>query len=436
MRGAVLLILVLIAAIIGLLRPKVALLCYLAFGLLRPDYIAFSMGQHSYSMILAVSVLVGSWRLLFRHSLRAWLLNPICWILVLLQIPIMLSTFVAIYPEASREMYVSFLKACVMALWIPLIITTLSEMKQVLLVTVLSLGAHGFWQAFGGIVRGGAPIRHGIGGFMSENNTFAIGLVMLLPLCWACWSLAPQKWMKMGLLGVGFCCSLSILLTHSRGAAIAFAVTLVCLLLISKRKSKGLLLAAFIVSPALYIVKDTYFDRLKTVQNYEEDNSSMSRIVQMRAAWALSLANPLLGVGFGDENYFAASDAVIPDEDFRSKRLIVHNSFLQILVHCGFVALFLFLFLLGYCMARMIRSSHRLKLSHPELCCIPQALTLSLLAYIIASLAHPRMTFDFMYEIAMFCAAWLWIERDLLLADLVPALAIPEQESCPSREDS
>lgn len=394
-------------------KPQFGLLAYIWFSLMRPDYIAFSLGRYNYSFMLATGMMLGGLRE-FAQFKRAWLTNPISWLVVLLQIPILISTQTAILPSYSLDIYTTLFKMFVAVLWIPVLTYKVEQMRLLFLVTAVSLGAHAVWQSLGGIITGGRAIRFGIGGFMSDNNTFAAGLVMVFPFCWYSRYLVRQYWMKALLAVMCAACLFTIMLTHSRGAAVAAVVVLLMLLIHSKRRLLVLVFLLVAGVPGLYMVRDTYFDRLGTIQNYEEDNSAMSRIVHNKLALQIWAEHPVTGIGIGLENYFVASTPYLRDIGENNRvGLVVHNSYLQMLVHCGLPAALIHLCLFVGATLMMWRSSRRLAVTHPGLEYYPRAIELSIVGYLIASLTQPRATFDFAYAVVMYAAAWYAIEKQL-----------------------
>lgn len=428
MRELLLLCIVGVLSIAAVAKPQFGVMAYIWFSLMRPDYIAFSTGQYSYSMMLAIGMILGSWREIGKAR-AAWFTNPFSWLLVLLQIPILLSTQTSLLPGYSLDKYLPFLKMTIAVLWLPVLIHNVTQMRLLFLVTAVSLGAHAFWQSLGGIVTGGRAIQHGIGGFMSENNTFAVGLIMVFPFCWYARYLVEQKWLKMVMTGASVSTLFAVMLTHSRGAAVAAVAVLLVLLIHSKRRTLVFLFLLAASVPGLYLVRETYFARLGTIENYTEDGSAMSRLVLNKVALQVWLEHPLTGVGIGEENFFQASVPFLKGVDSENLiGLVVHNSFLQILVHCGIGALLLYLLLFCGVVWAMWRSSRRLAVTHPGLEYYPRAIELSAIAYLVASLTQPRATFDFAYTVAMYAAAWYAIEKRLTAQDVpapLPAFTVP-----------
>lgn len=419
MRAILLLVSILGASAYAILDARIGIYAYIWFGLMRPDYPAYAAGAYSYSFYLACGTLVGSLRYLENIS-RAWFTNPYFHSFLLLQIPL----FVAGSLTSSR--YLLFLRMSLMVILIPLLITTIEDLKRIYLVTAVSLGIWGLWHGATGVLHGGLQIRQGIGGFMSENNTFACGLTMALPFCWYSRTLFQSKWLRMLLLAMVFGSIATVVLTFSRGGALALAFVILLISIQSKRRV--LTLTAVIICgllPAVFLVKDAYFTRMESIANYEEDNSSLSRVHLMKAAVYVWQTHPWFGVGIEDEDFFKVANPFLIEHGYLGVDHVVHNSYLWLLAQCGIFALVAFLYLLLSALLRTWRSYRKMARDHPGLDVFPQTLFQSLVAYMVCSLTQPRATFDFLYIILMYAAAWYVIAQNLPRTSAVPAQAAP-----------
>jgi putative inorganic carbon (hco3(-)) transporter len=407
MRGLLLLAIVLGASSIALVDARIGLYAYIWFGLMRPDYPAYVPGFYNFSLYLALGLILGSWRFLANIP-RAWLTNPITLGFLVLQIPVFLAS------NTQSPRYQLFIRMSIVMLFIPVLIVTLEDLKRLYLVTAVSLGIWGLWHGATGMLHGGLRISAGIGGFMSENNTFACGLTMIIPFCWYTREFYNSKWIKTILLAMVLGSMACIVLTFSRGAAIALGIEI--LLISMQSKQKTLTLVAVLLCglmPAVYLVREAYFKRLGTIATYEQDNSAMSRIDLMKTAVKVWRDHPLLGVGIDDKDFFAASNPYLAEMGFLGKDHVVHNSYLWILAQCGIFAFLAFIYLLFGTLLRMLRSARKLAKTNPAFQNYPRTLVYSLMAYSICSVTQPRATFDFFYIIVMYGAAWYVIAQNL-----------------------
>ena len=77
MRANILIVVVAVLALVAIYRPKWGLYTYVWFALMRPDILAFSVGEFPYSLVIAGGTLIG----LIPHfqKFRILLTNPILW---------------------------------------------------------------------------------------------------------------------------------------------------------------------------------------------------------------------------------------------------------------------------------------------------------------------------------------------------------------------
>lgn len=409
MREVLLIIVVAIIGMTSLLRPTIGIFGYVWFALMRPDFMAWSAGKLNFSFFLAVCLILGT---VFQHLPRVpitWLTNPFCRWLILLQFPMWLSTQHALIPAVAWDSYNLFLRTVIMALWIPTLIRTVDDMRKLMLVTGFSLGFWGLWHGATGMLRGGVEIHQGIGGFMVENNSMAIGLAMVVPICWSIVKSVNVPLIRFFYLAMTIGCIATVIMTFSRGAAIALAVGL--LMIVLKQKNKMIVFVGLLVLslPAFLMMRKSYTERLSTLTDIEDESSAYSRVEQIRAGISMWKDYPLLGVGLGAMNFIAISEPYFQ----RENRNEVHNSFVQMLVHCGIFAFLIYVGMLLHSVFWLGRSAKRLRKTDPALAAFPEAIQISIVTFMVASIAHPRATFDFTYMLIMYGAAWWGIERNL-----------------------
>lgn len=415
MRELLLIAIVACTSLTALFRPIYGLYGYLWFAVMRPDYLAWSPDQQ-FSLILAVTTLVGTIPYfgqvfaLFTSSISRWLL--------ILQIPLGLSVLFAVKPELCYDSYWAFLRSLVIALLIPMLIQSVGDLRRLFLLLAVSIGVIGAKFGFWSLMSGGAQFSTGLGGFMSDNNNLALALVMGVPLLWYARYMTSSVLLKRLLLVMLFGTISAVISSHSRGGALALGAVLLTILYRAKsavglgRTIGIVLLLAILIVPPLYLVQDTYFDRLATIKAPTEENSALSRILYAEAAFRMWQDYPLLGVGFGTENQMALwADYV--DEQFRGKQQVVHNTYLQMLADSGIFAFLIHVGLLFGSIYAMGRSASRMRKSRPELQFYPLGLQAALIGFAIGSTFLSRVSFDFYYIVLLSAAAWQLTERQL-----------------------
>jgi probable O-glycosylation ligase (exosortase A-associated) len=396
-------------------NPRLGLYGYYWFALMRPDILAWS-GPNRYSLIIAVVTLAAnSGRALMNFSVL--LRNPLCRILLLLVAVISLSVPFAVKPELCYEQYGLFMRMIVMALLIPMVITGRKELETLMVVLAVSIGFLAGKAGLSGLLAGGARFAQGYGGMLSDNNTMALAFVLAVPLCWFARLIVEPVWARMGLAALALLSAGGVIFTHSRGGALA---TGVALMLIAWRAKHRMLVGVLVLgfgAMAAYIVKDSFLSRMSTItslSSVEQEASARSRITLAYAAVKMSLDYPLLGVGFTELNQRALLESYLPQRYKESDGdKVIHNTYLQILVDSGFMALLLYCWLLFGAIWKMEKSIRRLSIQKEgkKAAAIPLALQTALLTYVVGSSFLSRSSFDFFYILVMVAATWLEVER-------------------------
>jgi putative inorganic carbon (HCO3(-)) transporter len=402
MRGSVLLVIVILICLAALIKPRIGLYGYIWFGLMRPDYMAFAVGRYGMSTMLAVVTLVSAMRMIVNFRL---LFKPIPILLILFQFAIAVSANNALAPQHAWAEFERYFRMMIMCLIIPVLVTNEDEFREMFLVAAASLGFLGFWWGLTAGLRG-ARIWYGPGGFMSDNNGFAVALAMIVPFCWHARTVVTQRWAKLVYSAMMVGSVAATVLTFSRGGALALAAGLIMLIVKSENRTRSVVMIVAVILPLMTVVGAAYQQRLSTIQTYEEDASAMSRILQMKIAVDVWKDHPMLGIGIGDLNYLYASRPYLTMTD---ARVIVHNSFLQVLVHTGAIGFSLYFSMLVTALVQCYRGGWRMWKKDRKTAVYPLAIFVALMAYIVGSLTHPRAWFDFFYMLLLFASTWTGI---------------------------
>ena len=238
------------------------------------------------------------------------------------------------------------------------------------------------------------------GYFMGDGNDLAWGLVTILmfPLFLL---LGPHSIALRGLGGIAALAAVGgIVGTQSRGATLALGASMLTYwFFVARQKLLGvgaLLLAVAVIAA---VAPPQYFDRLKTLQNVEEDTSAQGRIRAWNAAVSMALTRPF-GVGAGSFNS-AYGRFYMPQEDGwgAARWISAHSMYFKILGEYGFGGLFLLLAILGTNLLDQLRMTRQIRES-PERFSIPMVwpglLAVSLVGYAVAGtflggVAYPHL---------------------------------------------
>lgn len=176
------------------------------------------------------------------------------------------------------------------------------------------------------------------GSFIEDNNEFALALVMTIPLLRFLQLQLENGWGRRALTAVMVLLAVSAAGSQSRGALLAITAMAVFLWWRGKNKlATGTVMVVAALSLAAFLPQ-TWFDRMNTITEYQEDGSAMGRISAWWNAWNLAFHYPL-GVGF---------DAARPElfalySPYPNSVHAAHSIYFQVLGNHGFIGLFLFI---------------------------------------------------------------------------------------------
>lgn len=157
-----------------------------------------------------------------------------------------------------------------------------------------------------------------------ENNAFAVAVLINIPLLVLWYRETQSQWVRWGLriaIPLHYVCAVS---SWSRGALLAMAAMTFMLIWNSKRRY---LAAPLLVIGALVIVQmlpEGWFQRMTTIEHYEEDKSAQGRLEAWRDGWQHTLQHPIVGAGFEGWRWVTQRDW--------------HSSYVEMFSEHGFIA--------------------------------------------------------------------------------------------------
>ena len=125
----------------------------------------------------------------------------------------------------------------------------------------------------------------------------------------------------------------AVLGTQSRGALVGLAAVGMMLAWKSPQRARIFMLFLAVIPVALAFMPDSWWERMGTISNYEEDASAMGRIEAWTVAFNLAASN-FMGGGFEGITASGVRD--------------VHSIYFEVLGEHGFIGFFLFMMVLGF----------------------------------------------------------------------------------------
>jgi probable O-glycosylation ligase (exosortase A-associated) len=323
-------------------------------------------GDIRFTYILAISTIIG---MFFQQDpFRKSPLNGYFWLLLIFLIQTALSnTFTMGTPLASWLVWSDFFKAVVLTVLCMMLLNTQNRIETFLFALLMGVGFNIFFEGMKFLVTLGnykiVGIKHSM---MTDNNLFALAILMVIPLYLY---LIPQlknklmKWFYTALAGLAAVCVIG---SYSRGGFVGLVIESWQVFLKIKRKFLFIIFSIMFVSTAVYVASDKWADRIKTIENAEQDHSFLGRVTAWKLATLGALDHPILGTGqdsmqhYHVWNYYYDDihkfDFITPNNTSRDYPKAAHSIYFQVLGDAGFVGLGLFLLILsrGYFLSKKL----------------------------------------------------------------------------------
>jgi putative inorganic carbon (hco3(-)) transporter len=392
-------------------RPFFGVLEWTWLGYFNPHRLAYSFAAH-----LPYSQAVGG------VTLVAWLLNrnepkrlPLCgatviWIAFVLWMA--LTTVSALQADEASVQLIKVLKIQSFALLTIIMIHSWDRVRALVWCIVVSLGYYGLKGGAWVLLHGGAAGRvwGPEGTFIEGNNELALALLMITPLMYFLYATERGRWVRRALIGAMVLLGFSVAGSFSRGAMLAAAAMALFLIW---RSGSRLRVAAAVFGVGLAIVSvmpQSWFDRLHTIQTYQDDGSALKRLNTWHFAWNFVQDNPVLGGGF---EMFLSRDAYVryaPRSDEGWIFQDAHSNYMKVLAEHGFpgLALFIAIFIASWLRAgRVIRWARNYAPDTPQgqAGLLARMLQASIVAYAVGGSFLGLCYFDLPYNIAGLCIA-------------------------------
>lgn len=324
-----------------LVRPFVGILLLAGLGYMNPHRLCYGfMLNMPVVMIVALVTLVG---MLVAREAKRMVWSREMFVLLLLIIWMGITTTQALYPTLAAEQYEKVIKIQILTFMSLLMLTTRERVHLLVWAIVVSIGFYGIKGGIFTIMKGGVHRVQGPPGtFIGGNNELALAMVMTIPLMRYLHLTEKSKLIRLGLAAAMLLTAIAAVGTQSRGALVALTLTGAIFWLKSRKKIMAGIFVASAVLITLSIMPPEWFQRMDTIETYQEDESAIGRI---NAWWtAYHVANARLWGGGFDAWQPAVFALYAPDpENVRD----VHSIYFEMLGEHGWIGLGLFLTLLG-----------------------------------------------------------------------------------------
>lgn len=394
---------------------------YLLWGwtaLLSPVYYLFGFMQGLRYNLMFAAIAIGLW-LLGKVDLKGKVsANSTTLLLIAFSFHVSLCALFGYDNNPwNIQVFEGFAKSMFFVLMMPIFVSTRLRIHALVMVVCLALGFHGVVEGLKLIASGGAHKVRGIEtSMLSDNNHFAVGVAMVLPLLvFLVLNLKDQIAKYAAVAGLVLTV-LAVVATHSRGGFLCISVVGIWYAFTARRKGLSFFLLALVSFLAFQMAPDEWFSRIETIKSADTDESFMGRVIAWKVSTAVAFSNPVFGGGLHAIQAAPVWQEFIYKIDFlsfiatslpnESYPRAAHSIYFEILGDLGFMGLLLFLSLIAnaFITAGRIR---RLAAGKDNLTWardLADALRLALVAYCIGGAGVSLGYLELFYMIVMLLA--------------------------------
>jgi probable O-glycosylation ligase (exosortase A-associated) len=184
---------------------------------------------------------------------------------------------------------------------------------------------------------------------------------MCLPMFWYLPKNTQKVWLKRVCYLSFFLTIPAIMFTYARASAIALGIVILTILMKGKKKILGIVLILAVCLVAVNFLPESWLNRQRSILEYEQDQSAMSRLDEWAFAWRVALDRPLTGGGFDFQS--PETFAKYAPEFFSTYNKIwdTHSVYFGVLSDHGFPGLFVFLSMIGLSLSSLWYIKHAVR---------------------------------------------------------------------------
>ena len=273
-------------------------------------------------------------------------------LLLLLGLSSTVSWLMSMAPGADGDdLYQKLIKEIVLAFAIATVMTTRHRIHLLVLTIVFSLGFLAVKEGLISLLTSGGHKITGSGS-VGDNNSLATALLMIIPLALYLARYSAVRMIRIGLILISLLAAITVVMTFSRGGFVGMLILALFMVKNSNNKAGSLLLVLAAGIAVYALAPSSWFDRLNTIQNADNDGSFMGRVVAWKMSWLIAMDHPLFGGGPHAVQHLSVWNTYkpeLPSLDFIATpppdimAHAAHSIYFEILGDYGFAGLALFL---------------------------------------------------------------------------------------------
>lgn len=418
MRDLFVLATVLLSLPICLARPFFGVLMWTWIGLANPHRLSWGVAQ-TFPVALCVggATLIG---LLVSDEPKRLPRSMGTRLLIALWICLSISTVLAYHFDFSYPLWVRRSKMFLMVAVMLTLLTSRARLRTTCLVIAACIG---FFGVKGGLFALTTGLQYQVvgpnGTALDGNNAIAVAFNMTLPILFFMRREVKDSRLRLLLLASFILTFIATISTYSRGGFLGLATITFLLLLKNRRPFLAAVLLALALAGSASFIPNRWFNRMESIETYQEDASAMGRVNAWILAWRLALARPLFGWGPDAMEDKTLYDVYYPESETRND---VHGAYFQLLAEGGFVTFGVFVSLFGWCLFSMQRLVWTFR-RDPERSWIvtyAEMVQVSLVGYMISATFLEMAFLDVPYQIAAVAICLREVARNATEAKPLP----------------
>ena len=350
MLGTAVLVAYMAMVLVALAFPFVAVVLHLWFDLTAPQFAFWNyFGDIGVSTFSAVIVVLGFF-IGYRGKLK---LTPISVFLILFIIWFCITYIDALATVPAAHKFDRAIKSLLPVVLCMVMLTTRRRIELLLWMYLAAVCVFGARAGILTLVTGGGYgldlTGNSLGSVMFESSTFAVALMTAIPLLFYAYKHSsllenPQRF-KWLFIVVGALNLVAAIGTFARSGLVAAAAMATVSLFLLPNKIRNTVLFSVCVGTALFLAPNEWFERMATINTFNDDASASGRIAAWKYAWDLA-STRLMGGGFGAFNLHLLADN--PATPGVLRYVESHSWFFEAMGEHGFIGCFLLTLIFCY----------------------------------------------------------------------------------------
>jgi len=340
MRDLFLFGIIILLLLFALKKPQVGILTWLWISVMNPHRLTYGWLYDFPLLDIVVAVTLLS-ALVNSRSMSKVKFHPAIGILIALYIWSTLTTIFAVSFEISLSDWSEFSKTLLLVMMILLFMNKKHWILALVAVYILSVGYYGFKGGLFTLISGGGMRVWGpLDSAWGDNNSVSVAMLLTMTVTLAFRHNFSKRWQRLACIGIAMTFLLALLGTQSRGGLVGLVGMSFFVVIRSQKKVLATFVLIIGLGLGLAFMPQSWYDRMKTIQTYEQDGSASTRLIQWKYAIDISLERPFFGNGFDAFYYQPYYYRYVADKD---KNRAVHSIYFQLLGEQGYIGLMMFL---------------------------------------------------------------------------------------------